>query len=52
VVSELTLYVHPDDAASITVGSLITFQGRESTVLGVSPKSRPGQIVYVEVVCA
>jgi hypothetical protein len=51
VVSELRLFVHPDDAAPVTVGSLVTFAGRQSTVLGVSPKARPGEVHHVEVSC-
>lgn len=51
VVSELTLYVHPDDAASFVPESRVTFATRVCTVLSAAPLARPGETVLVKVTC-
>jgi len=51
VVSEMTLYVSPDDAAKFAPESSVTAGGRTSTVIGVSTHSRPGEAVVTKVVC-
>ena len=51
VVSEMTLHLHPDDAAPFVPGSRVIIDDRESTVLSVSPHSRPGETVLVGVTC-
>ena len=52
VVSELTLYVHPDDEAKFTPESRVTYSSRVSTVLGAGSQSRPGETVLVKVTCS
>ena len=51
VVSELTLYVHPADAAPFAPGASVTIHGYESRVISVSPQARPGETVLVRVTC-
>lgn len=51
IVSELTLHVHPDDQATFTPGSVITYETYQSTVLTVAPERRPGETVVVRVTC-
>jgi hypothetical protein len=51
VVSELTLFVHPDDEAKFTPESKLSYSGRTSTVLTVSPQSFRGSMVLVKVTC-
>lgn len=52
VVSEFTLQAKHMDAATCAPESLVTIDGRMSTVLGVSPKQFRGQVVYVKVACS
>ena len=52
VVSEVTAYVHPDDAAPFVDGSQVTVAGRVSTVITAGPQSRPGEAVLVKVTCS
>jgi hypothetical protein len=52
VVSEITLAVHPDDETTFTLKSRLTFGGRKSTVLAVSPQTFRGKTVLVEVACS
>lgn len=51
VVSEMTIYLHPDDAAAYVPEARVTAGGRTSTVIAASTHSRPGQAVLVKVVC-
>jgi hypothetical protein len=50
-VSDLTLYVHPDDAAYFTPQSRVTYGTRAATVLTVNPQTLRGQTALVRVVC-
>ena len=52
VVSEMTIYLHPDDATELVAESRITAGGYSTTVLAVSPQGRPGETVEVKVTCA
>ena len=52
VVSEMTVYLHPDDAAAIVPESRATYAARSSTVIGVSPAGRPGETDLVKVTCS
>ena len=49
--SEMTIQAHPDDAALFTEGSLVTYEGRTSTVISCVTQSRPGEAVLVVVNC-
>ena len=51
-VSEATLYVHPDDAASFTPQSRVTISGRTSWVLTLSEQSLRGYQVLAKVAVA
>lgn len=51
VLSEMTIYLHPDDAAPFVAESLVTFDGYVTTVLAASTHSRPGQAVLAKAVC-
>jgi hypothetical protein len=51
VVSEVTAYVHPDDAAPFVPESRVTIDGRATTVIGAGPQGRPGEAVQVKVTC-
>lgn len=51
VLSDLTLHVRPDDQATFTPGSVITYETYKSTVLAVAPERRPGETVLVRVTC-
>lgn len=52
VVSEATVYVHPDDAAPFVPGSRVTIATRVSTVIAVSPQGRPGKTVLIKAACS
>jgi hypothetical protein len=52
VVSEATIYAAPEYEASFRNGSLVTIDGRTSTVLGISPQGRPGQTDLIRVTCS
>ena len=52
VVSESTLTIHPDDLATFTPESRLTFESRTSTVLGVSPLSFRGNVSHGRVNCS
>lgn len=51
VVSEVTIYMDPDEAAKFTVGSRVTVDDHVTDVLGVSTHGRPGQAVVAKAVC-
>lgn len=51
VISDLTVYIHPDDGERFVPGTRVTFGGRTSTVLSVSPSGPPGQTFMVKVDC-
>ena len=51
VVSEVTAYVHPDDAAPFVPESRVTIDGRSTTVIAAGPQGRPGEAVQVKVTC-
>lgn len=51
VVSEATIYVHPDDADYFIPESLVTFDARDSRVLAVSAKHVRGTTSHAEVAC-
>ena len=51
-VSELTLFVHPDDSEYFTPESRVTYSSRTSTVLSATPQSFRGQVVLVRVSCS
>jgi hypothetical protein len=51
VVSEMTVYLHPDDAAPAVPESRVTFDGRVSTVITSGQQARPGEPVLVKVTC-
>jgi hypothetical protein len=46
------LTVHPDDAATFTIETRLTIDGRESTVLSVAPMTSRGTTSHVEVACS
>lgn len=50
-VSEVTAYLHPDDAAPFTPDSRVTIDGRLSTVITAGAQGRPGEAVQVKVTC-
>ena len=52
VVSEASLYVHPDDAASFVPESRLTIGGRVSTVLVANPQTFRGKLVCVKAACS
>jgi len=52
VVSEATVYLAPEDAAPVVVGSRATIDARISRVITVSPQARPGEDVLVKVMCS
>lgn len=52
VVSEMTLYVHPDDAAAFVPESRVTYQGRTSRMLTVSPQILRGSLSFLKVACS
>lgn len=51
VVSEVTLYVHPDDADPFTPLSEVTLSGYVTHVISAHPQGRPGETVLVKVTC-
>jgi hypothetical protein len=51
VVSEMTVYVHPDDADLFPPESLVGASGHTSSVISCATQSRPGREVLAEVVC-
>jgi len=51
VLSEMTVYLHPDDAAPYVPESEVTTGGRTSTVIASSTHSRPGQPFLTKVMC-
>lgn len=52
VVSEATLFVHPDDAAPFVPESLLSISGRQSRVMAVNPKTFRSGTFAVEVACS
>ena len=52
VVSESTLFVHPDDVATFTPESRLTFATRQSTVIVVKPQTFRGATSHGEVSCS
>lgn len=52
VLSEVTAYLHPDDAAPFVPGSRVTVDGHHVTyVITAGPQGRPGEAVQVKVTC-
>lgn len=51
VLSEMTVYLHPDDAAPYVPESEVTAGGHTSTVISAATHSRPGQPVLTKVMC-
>jgi len=51
VVSEVTAYVHPDDAAPFVTDSRVTIDGNLTYVITAGPQGRPGEAVQVKVTC-
>lgn len=52
VVSEASLYVHPDDAAVFVPESRISIGGRTSTVLVANPQTFRGKTICIKVACS
>lgn len=52
VLSEVTIDVHPDDAAPFNTGARVTINGRVSMVITVAPQARLGKTVLVKVACS
>ena len=50
-VSEVTAYLHPDDAAPFVTDSRVTMDGLTTTVIMAGPQGRPGEAVQVKVTC-
>ena len=50
-VSEVTAYIHPDDAAPFVTESRVTMDGLTTTVIMAGPQGRPGEAVQVKVTC-
>ncbi len=50
--SELTIHVHPDDAALLVPESRITVEGRQSSIITVSAKTLRGSVSHVEAACS
>ena len=50
-VSEVTAYVHPDDAAPFVPDSRVTVAGYITYVITAGPQGRPGEAVQVKVTC-
>lgn len=51
VVSEMTVYVRPNDAAYFPPESLVTADGRTSKVIALAVQGRPGEPVLARVTC-
>ncbi len=51
VVSELTLYVHPDDVTPFVPQSVVTIGTYASRVMAVARETRPGETVLYRVTC-
>ncbi|MEN6426105.1 MAG: hypothetical protein ABFE13_12120 [Phycisphaerales bacterium] len=51
-VSESTIMAHPEDAGLFTVESMVTIDGRASTVLAVNPQKFRSSVVLVKVACS
>jgi len=50
-VSEVTAYVHPDDAAPFVTGARVVIDGNLTYVITAGPQGRPGEAVQVKVTC-
>ena len=50
-VSEVTAYVHPDDAAPFVTGARVVIDGSVTYVITAGPQGRPGEAVQVKVTC-
>lgn len=50
-VSEVTAYIHPDDAEPFTSGSRVTLDGYLTYVITAGAQGRPGEAVQVKVTC-
>jgi len=50
-VSEVTAYLHPDDAAPFVPDSRVTIGSYATTVITAGPQGRPGEAVQVKVTC-
>lgn len=51
VVSEVTVYLHPDDAAPFVPGAMVSVDGNLTYVITAGPQGRPGEAVQVKVTC-
>ena len=50
-VSEVTAYVHPDDAEPFVTGARVVIDGSVTYVITAGPQGRPGEAVQVKVTC-
>jgi len=50
-ISEVTAYLHPDDAAPFVPESRVTIAGLVTYVITAGPQGRPGEAVQVKVTC-
>jgi len=50
-VSEVTAYVHPDDAAPFVTGARVVIDGSVTYVITAGPQGRPGEAVQVKITC-
>ena len=50
-VSEVTAYLHPDDAAPFVTGARVLIDGSVTYVITAGPQGRPGEAVQVKVTC-
>ena len=50
-VSEVTAYVHPDDAEPFVTGARVVIDGSVTYVITAVPQGRPGEAVQVKVTC-
>ena len=50
-VSEVTAYVHPDDAEPFGTGARVVIDGSATYVITAGPQGRPGEAVQVKVTC-
>jgi len=50
-VSEVTAYIHPDDAEPFVTGARVVIDGSVTYVITAGPQGRPGEAVQVKVTC-
>ena len=51
VVSEMTIYLDPADAAAFTADAHVSVDGYESRVISSAEQARPGEPVLTKVMC-